>query len=531
MFYFLTHGQKPHMDSGPFDVEKILEANPDAMERNSCPPWGPVFQHHYWSEPLFGYYRSTDKGVIRKHAQMLSDAGVDAVAFDFSNGFLYPDARRAVFEAFAEVRAAGGKTPQIFFLLPFKWEPTQRNEGQRMALVNVWNEVYKPNYHPELWFRWKGRPLILAYKSYAKMAPAEEQEAIERFFTFRGPHPTLRHPKSNYFGHWSWCSVYPQAMYHAPDGTPEEMSVSVSQNSNDKRTIPSTEPDCFTRAHCNGKDDPTPDNLARGLNFQEQWDLALKMDPPFIFVTGWNEWGAFRGKVGDGDWSYWKPTTKVMFVDNFDAAHSRDAEPCRGLWGDAYYYQLASNIRRYKGVREIPIVKSGVVAIDGRFADWREVTPTFFDTPGDPVHRDHPVVGKSGARLVDDSGRNDIIEAKVSAGGDRVFFYVRARDRLKSGSADNWMLLFADADANTTTGWMGYDFIVRPAAPDKDVAVAVGNCEIELSVPLARFGGSLPRQFDFKWADNCLQERSWRDFTLHGDAAPNDRFNYRARFE
>ena len=33
---------------------------------------------------------------------------------------------------------------------------------------------------------------------------------------------------------------------------------------------------------------------------------------------------------------------------------------------------------------------------------------------------------------------------------------------------------------------------------------------------------------DFKWADNIQQTGDWSDFTLNGDAAPDDRFNYRA---
>ncbi len=31
-----------------------------------------------------------------------------------------------------------------------------------------------------------------------------------------------------------------------------------------------------------------------GLNFDEQWRLAIEVDPKFIFVTGWNEWIAGR---------------------------------------------------------------------------------------------------------------------------------------------------------------------------------------------------------------------------------------------
>ena len=59
--------------------------------------------------------------------------------------------------------------------------------------------------------------------------------------------------------------------------------------------------------------------------------------------------------------------------------------------------------------------------------------------------------------------------------------------------------------------------------------VAVGERAVELSITASRFpGGKIPGRFDFKWADNCLSERDWQDFTLHGDAAPDDRYNYRA---
>jgi hypothetical protein len=34
---------------------------------------------------------------------------------------------------------------------------------------------------------------------------------------------------------------------------------------------------------------------------------------------------------------------------------------------------------------------------------------------------------------------------------------------------------------------------------------------------------------DFKWADNIQQDGTWSDFTLNGDSAPSDRFNFRAQ--
>ncbi len=57
-----------------------------------------------------------------------------------------------------------------------------------------------------------------------------------------------------------------------------------------------------------------------------------------------------------------------------------------------------------------------------------------------------------------------------------------------------------------------------------------GN-ELELAIPRSELGiAALPAVLDFKWADNILQTGDWSDFTVNGDAAPNDRYNFRAKF-
>jgi hypothetical protein len=107
------------------------------------------------------------------------------------------------------------------------------------------------------------------------------------------------------------------------------------------------------------------------------------------------------------------------------------------------------------------------------------------------------------------------------------------------------MLLFLDLDADGKTGWLGYDFVVNHAgagslgrnvggrfawSPAGQVKWRVQGNEMELAIPWKALGlKSPPAKLDFKWADNCLQAGDWTDFTLNGDAAPNDRFNYRAQ--
>ena len=44
---------------------------------------------HHWGEPLFGYYTSDDEWVLRRHVEMLTDAGVDFLVFDTTNHTTY----------------------------------------------------------------------------------------------------------------------------------------------------------------------------------------------------------------------------------------------------------------------------------------------------------------------------------------------------------------------------------------------------------------------------------------------------------
>jgi len=41
---------------------------------------------HHWNEPLFGCYDTDDRWVLRKHAEMLANAGMDVIIFDNTNG-------------------------------------------------------------------------------------------------------------------------------------------------------------------------------------------------------------------------------------------------------------------------------------------------------------------------------------------------------------------------------------------------------------------------------------------------------------
>ena len=76
------------------------------------------------------------------------------------------------------------------------------------------------------------------------------------------------------------------------------------------------------------------------------WKRTLELDPPFVMVTGWNEWVAGRGG---------EPGGPVVFVDQFDQESSRDIEPVKGGHADNYYQIMDFYV-------------GGDVAPEGRFA-------------------------------------------------------------------------------------------------------------------------------------------------------------------
>ncbi len=642
-FYFLWLGRSG--EDGPFDISKILKASPNAMNEPENPLWGPKHYPHHWGESIFGYYRNDDPAVLRKHAQMLSDAGVDAVFFDVTNQLTYPQSWKALGKTFDEMRAQGLKVPQMAFLTPF-WQP-------RKVVKELYEQLYKPGLHPDLWFRWKGKPLILAdpdllrddvlkregtttavrlepgktlgtafavdapfaaaslctptfdargssatltlrrgdargevvatrrlehvrdnaWSAVVLDAPApsgayylelsdpkgpigiwrndagevnlrvngwdEETRRMLDFFTFRRPQPDyFKGPTAR--AQWSWLEVHPQHPFPDEHGETEQVSVGVAQNAVDGKLGVMSHPRALGRSYANGRV-PTADEIDyTGKNVVEQWRRAREIDPPLVFVTGWNEWIA-----GRYDETFpLEGSSRVTFVDQFDREHSRDIEPMKGGHGDAFYYQLVSEVRKFKGARPVPPVVSKPIAIDGRFDDWEGVGPEFRDTVGDPMDRDFPGWGRK-LRYEDHTGRNDLTAAKVSRSADRVAFLLQCAEAIETIPEAPGPMLFLDVDSDPKTGWLGYDFVVGRTpggatiernvankyewADPKPVDAAVSGDRLELTVPLAALGlkpGAAT--IDFKWFDATVAPADWPDFTLHGDAAPNDRFNYRA---
>ncbi|MBL7649980.1 MAG: hypothetical protein JNK74_27720 [Candidatus Hydrogenedentes bacterium] len=525
IFYWTWHHT---ITTGPNDNTKLIAAAGDGPVQ-----WPSNGAPNHWGEPELGYYRMTDPFVIRKHASMLVDAGVDVVLFDTTNPpMTWKPEYEALCKEYTALRAAGNKTPYIGFICPF-WDPTE-------VINRVWEDLYKPGLWKDLWFMWDGKPFILANKDFVK------DPAMLEFFTFRRPMPDYWVGPSGP-DQWSWLEVFPQHIFKNSNGENEQMSVGVAQNALPDTPGPaamSLKAGAMGRSWHNGAKDTREGAVNLGLNFEEQWKRALEVDPKFIFVTGWNEWtaGRFEDWNGYTDEECYYPGG--LFVDQYNHEYSRDCEPMVGGHTDNYYYQLAGNVRRFKGVRPIPTASGQhPVSIDGAFDDWKDVQPEFRDTIGDVFHRDH--LGYGDIRYTNATGRNDIVRAKAAFDESNLYFYAETAQAITPHTDPNWMLLLLDTDQDGSTGWLGYDYIVNHEVtsdgittlkrwengewkPAGEATFSVNGAMLEIALPRARVGKSEGSpNFDFHWADNLQSFKDVSELGLHGDSAPNRRWNYR----
>ncbi|MFD1140911.1 hypothetical protein ACFQ4C_07320 [Larkinella insperata] len=536
LFYWTWHTQQAK-NNPALNVTEYLARDPKAVQDYNNPIWPKRKSPWFWAEPLFGYYLDTDAWVLRKHAEMLADAGVDMVIFDCTNGNLtWKESYLKLCEVWTQARKDGVKTPQIAFMLPF-WV----GDGGKEIIREIYRDLYKPGAYKELWFSWKGKPFIMADPAFTEPIkgqaanPALENEMRE-FFTFRPGQPVYnKGPEKP--DHWGWLEIYPQHGFKKnANGTFEQATVGVAQNWTKERGLTALNaPGSFGRSYTHQKGQITePGAVNYGYNFQEQWDRVLEINPELVFITGWNEWIAGRYDV-------WQQQTNA-FPDEFDQEGSRDIEPMKGGHGDNYYYQMAANIRRFKGLPpKQPVSAPVTIRIDGKFEEWAAVTPAFSAHKGNTIPRNSPGWGSFVYR--NDSGRNDIVRTKVARDQDYIYFYVETSKPLTPRTDPGWMRLFINTDRDKNTGWEGYDLVINRVSPAQkatiektdagwnwqpagEVDYAVSQNKLEIRVPKALLGRSGEPDFEFKWSDNMRKEGDVMDFWLSGDTAPAGRANY-----
>ena len=521
-FYFLTQGSYKRPTMPPCNVTKVMKEHPEALQDFSHPAWSGAM---YWDEPLFGYYFTDDRWVIRRHCKMLTAAGVDFIVFDTTNRRTFWPQVRVIMEVFDEYRKEGWNVPKFVYY-------TNTKSGE--TLDEIWNDLYKPGLFKDLWFEWDGKPFIIA-------DPAECTPEQQAFFTFRLPQWPTEHKKQ---GGCPWIEFErPQRAWKDENGVNDVVPVAVSQHPNlsfgDGAFY--NDPVPRGRAFHDHRNDKTPEALMYGYNVAEQWENAIELDPRMVFFTGWNEWTA--GKIqGDAD----RP---VLMVDQADWEYSRDVEPMKGGHFDNYYMQLCDYIRRYKGAPAAPKAQPArTIDVKGGFEQWDDAAE-YWAMPFGTLPRNHE--GHGGVIYEDKTGRNEFECMKVAHDADNVYFYVRTREPIVFNMFTKWMNLYIGvAGRPYAPHWHGYHYLINDIVLD-GCATFVQKClggyrwgdntriryqkdgnQMMIEVPRKSLGLDQDGfELHFQWADHTGKEETIEEFYLHGDAAPYGRFSFIYRAE
>jgi len=543
IFYFLWHGchgydvgansnqvVPPNGDTkSPYDIQKLLDENPDN------PQYGPQYAMHHWGEPYLGYYVMNDEWVIRKHAQMLSDAGVDVIFFDVTNGFHYIPIVKQMCEIYTRMRADGCKTPQFAFLM---------NSTPESVLWQCNKEIYSQGLYKDLWFYWDGKPLALC-------DPNQIGADFKANFTYRQSWYLWNNDandtwwgsgKQRGVDKWPWGGLYPQQV--GRHGGKNEFCY----------VLPATHPiSNIGRSYdAINNVEPKQPKSGEGIFFKSQFQKAFDYDPSFLFFTGWNEWTAQKqvsANGGECDFLGHHVTRgETYFVDQYNHEFSRDIEPLNGDFGDNYYYLMVDMIRKFKGTKHLPTFKeTNSITIDGEFSDWNDVKALYGDNKGDIFHRSHYGWGRIGT-YTNDTGRNDIVLSKVTNDGTNLYFYAATNSDLTPATDPQWMQLFIKVKGEP--GWEGFDYVVNRTISEGQsslekckggwdwqeldkVSLQTAKNELEIAIPLSALGITDPSKFaiDFKWVDNAVSDGDIQTCMRDGDSAPDGRFRYRYKFE
>ncbi len=553
IFYWTWHVDLSYNE--PFNNTAFTTEHPEAINDYYHKGWPTSGTAFFWNEPLFGYYRTDDEWVLRKHAEMLTNAGIDVIFTDNTNGnFTWKSSYVPLYNTWAQLQQNGMNTPKVSFMLPFG-----ATQGSLEQLESLYLDIYRSDKYQSLWYYLDGKPMLMAHTSNLKTNLGLHKE-IRGFFTFRAGQPSyvVKNPDKL---QWGWLSTYPQATYFATtkdkkQGVWEQMTVGVAINHSyvTDSMVAMNHPDAMGRSYTSAGYRTEEDAKLWGYQLAEQFAYAIEQDPKVIFVTGWNEWTAGRNE----NWS----NTPNGFPDQFDDEHSRDIEPSKGDLKDHYYYQLVNESRRFQGARPIPtpgVAQSIDLAAGAE--QWAGVEPYYAAYIGNTGDRDSKGYGST--YYTEFSGRNDIIGARVARDDTYVYFYVECAENITPYTDPLWMVLYLDTDQQNQ-GWETFEYVLGKTAPTATTATlekftgngyeteVVGQVEytvdgkcmqVKVSKSLLALTG-YDFTINFAWTDNVhdaadtgtqTADGAWvystfsgdiLDFYTSGDVAPGMRFKY-----
>lgn len=302
-----------------FDM--ILPSNPQIISNTSSYSSN---KYYFWGEPAIGFYKSSDKTVIKKHMEQLSSAGIDFIIIDNTNakpswinggewsGYITTPLT-ALLDTIVEMRKSGKKTP---YVVNWVYTGNQASGGSVPFVTwdsvhHLYDEFYTNSKYKDVWVYWDEKPFIITTST--PTTSSSKPITTRSMWGLNGVSSV----------NWSYLEPNNDKPGKDANGNIEQIGVSTAMQANYMSNTSSAK------------------GRRGGLTFYEQWQTAFRYHPKIVTITWWNEWGAIN--LGGG-----------TFTDLYSQEYSRDIEPMKGGHGDTYYKWMTQYIKAYKSNQSCP---------------------------------------------------------------------------------------------------------------------------------------------------------------------------------
>ena len=535
---------------GIYDITKLLEEYGEELVFYEDSELSPAEAEHWWGEPLYGYYKSADAYIAKKHVELLTAAGVDYLVCDVTNGWTYPVATSYVLEYIVELREQGWDTPQVIYYVHSLNNKTVRE---------LYSSMYSNPDYEEAWYKRDGKPVIIAYtdteKDKAEAATRGvtdfsssdydplSQEILDYFYFVepRWPNDTMgslvNTPIYDPDKKTGYCWIeWTQPLPVRETSLGSYMNVSVASHP----AIPFSFSITHGAKNWGRSYNPVSGaNAENGVNegtyYQACWDQAIEKQPDTIMLMMWNYWGADKLAYDQKEY---------MFVDSVTVEYSLSIEPAKEYFKDNYYMQTAINIRDYKFTGESPAYEAQTIDINGSYAQWY-ITEGVYRQIGEKAYRRMSSSVDGSITYRTSLPENNIQEIRVAHDQDNIYFMLRTEKDItsrKDGSL-SWMNLFIGAGEPSLEGWEGYEYVLNRSGSDNSTDIVklnadfsgevVGQADMKIdgnrmfiSVPRSLVGMENQTQFYFKAADSVAAPEDIMEYYVSGSVMPMGRLSY-----
>ena len=342
-------------------------------------------KHFFWGKPALGYYKS-DKNIMKKHMEQLTNADTDFIVIDFTNQpdslsfvennmnngyskeeaeFLYnavwkaqvTDPLNILFDTLLSLKEEGKKVPAVVL-----WIGSFVNFNDMMngkitseyssvdAIYHFYKEYYSNHKYDSLWAYYDNKPFIITttqindntFEKTLNVCPSyitstsdctTLYDEIKDYYSYRNMWALQKGESSIENGEWTNRVPYNGIYGKDNEGNMEEMSVNVAIS----WYYMSNPSSSFGRMG--------------GITFYQQWKNIYNYHPKITIVSNWNEWIATNYYDDTGSKGC---TNNTCFTDEYNQEYSNDIEPMDQGHADQYYKWYQDYVKNYKKHNDLP---------------------------------------------------------------------------------------------------------------------------------------------------------------------------------